>query len=139
MILRRPAMPARRQPGRLLRFCLVGASGVVVNNALLLALVQGLHGPPVSAAAVSAECAIVSNFCLNDRWTFLDRRGSRSWRSRLLSYNLLSLASLIVTVTTVAALHHLVGVHYLSANLAGIAAGTAWNYLSNRRWTYRSA
>jgi putative flippase GtrA len=30
-------------------------------------------------------------------------------------------------------------VHYLSANLAGIAVGTAWNYLSNRRWTYRRA
>ncbi len=124
---------------RALRFCLVGASGVVVNTGVLVALVHSLHAPPVPAGAVSTECAIISNFCLNDSWTFHGRRTARPWVSRLLAYNLLSLASLTLSVATLAVLHQVAGVQYLVANLVAIGVGTLWNYVSNSRWNYQMA
>ena len=127
-----------RHATRFLRFGLVGGSGVLVNNAVLIALVEGLRVPTVPAAIVATECAIVSNFLLNDRWTFRDvsRSHPRSWLRRFASYNLLTLGGLVLSVGTLALLHGVFGLHYLVANGAGIAAGTLWNYGSNYKLTW---
>ena len=127
-----------RHVGRFLRFGLVGGSGVLVNNAILLALVEGLHVQTIPAAVVATECAIVSNFLLNDWWTFADvrRSSSRPWLRRFASYNLLTLGGLVVSVGVLALLHGVAGVHYLVANAVGIAASTLWNYGSNHQWTW---
>jgi dolichol-phosphate mannosyltransferase len=139
-LLLRRTLPPRvgRHAGRFLRFGLVGGSGVLVNNAVLLALVEGLRIPPVPAAVVATECAIVSNFLLNDRWTFADMRRAtpRPWLRRFASYNLLTLGGLVLSVGVLALLHGVAGVHYLLANAVGIAAGTLWNYGSNHQWTW---
>ena len=136
-LLLRRSLPGRHV-GRFLRFGLVGGSGVLVNNAILLALVEGLKVPPVAAAVVATECAIVTNFVLNDRWTFADvrRQSSRPWFRRFASYNLLTLGGLVLSVGVLALLHGVAGVHYLVANTVGIAAGTLWNYGSNHQWTW---
>ncbi len=127
-----------RHARRFIRFGMVGGSGVVVNNALLLGLVEVLRLSPIPAAVIATECAIVSNFVLNDRWTFADARrsGGRPWPRRFLSYNLLTLGGLVIGVGTLALLHQLAGLHYLVANLAGIALGTLWNYGSNHKLTW---
>jgi dolichol-phosphate mannosyltransferase len=127
-----------RHARRFIRFGMVGGSGVVVNNALLLGLVEVLRLPAIPAAVIATECAIVSNFVLNDRWTFADVRriGRRPWPRRFLSYNLLTLGGLVLGVGTLAVLHGVAGIHYLVANLAGIALGTLWNYGSNHQWTW---
>ncbi|HSR22054.1 MAG TPA: GtrA family protein [Candidatus Eisenbacteria bacterium] len=137
LLLHRDA-PLGRHARRFVRFGMVGGSGVVVNNALLLGLVELLRLPAVPAAAVATECAIVSNFLLNDRWTFADvsRAGGRSWLRRFASYNLLTLGGLVLGVGVLALLHGVAGVHYLLANLAGIGIGTLWNYGSNHHWTW---
>ena len=139
LLLQRTLPPrVSRHAGRFLRFGLVGGSGVLVNNAILLALVEGLKVPPVPAAVVATECAIVSNFLLNDRWTFADLRPrtARSWPKRFASYNLLTLGGLVLSVGVLALLHGVAGLHYLLANIIGIAVGTLWNYGSNHQWTW---
>jgi dolichol-phosphate mannosyltransferase len=139
LLLERTLPPrVSRHAGRFVRFGLVGASGVLVNNAVLLALVEGLRMPAVPAAVIATECAIVTNFLLNDRWTFADARrsSSRSWPRRFASYNLLTLGGLVLSVGILALLHGVAGVHYLVANVVGIAAGTLWNYGSNHKLTW---
>jgi dolichol-phosphate mannosyltransferase len=127
-----------RHARRFIRFGLVGGSGVIVNNAILLALVELLRIPAIPAAVIATECAIVSNFLLNDRWTFADVRGSSNlpWYRRFASYNLLTLGGLVIGVGVLALLHGTLGIHYLVANLAGIALGTLWNYGSNHKLTW---
>lgn len=121
---------------RVVQFGVVGASGVVVNNAILFALVEKLHVNPVLAAVVATECAILSNFLLNDHWTFSDLHGSKRGVRRLASYNVLTLGGLVLSVAVLTVLHYRAGIHYLVANLVGIAAGMAWNYGTNRNWTW---
>jgi dolichol-phosphate mannosyltransferase len=135
---RRLAFDLGQHAGRFVRFGLVGGSGVLVNNAVLLGLVELLRVAPVPAAVAATECAIISNFLLNDRWTFADARrvSGRSWPRRFASYNLLTLGGLVLSVGVLAALHGLAGVHYLVANIVGIGAGTLWNYGSNHQWTW---
>jgi putative flippase GtrA len=61
--------------GRFVKFCVVGASGVVVNFASLgLFTTLGVHNNVASALAI--ELSILSNFAVNYMWTFADRRES---------------------------------------------------------------
>jgi putative flippase GtrA len=60
--------------GRFVKFAAVGLSGVLVNLGVLALLRRlGVHTNLASALAI--ECSIISNFAVNHRWTFGDRRG----------------------------------------------------------------
>lgn len=124
---------------RFLKFCLVGASGVVVNEGLLWLLKQFAGLPLPLASAISIETSIISNFTLNDYLTFRDRRarGLKSFLVRLRKFNVVSLAGLGINVGTLLALTYLLDVHYLISNLVGIALAVIWNYLVNLRWTWK--
>ncbi len=125
------------QAGRFARFGAVGASGVLVNNIVLFLLVDHARFNPVAAAVVATEAAVLSNFTLNDRWTFADMRGKRTWLGRAAHYNVVVLGGLLIAVLTLFALTSWFHIHYLVANLAGIAAGMVWNYAVNLRVTWR--
>jgi putative flippase GtrA len=120
----------------ILRFGLVGGSGILVNSGVLYALVAGLHWHQLPAAAVATETAIVTNFVLNDRWTFRDAAARTRWLGRLWRYNLVALGGLLISLAVLAVLSMGLGVHYLLANLVGIAAATLWNYGVNLRVTW---
>jgi putative flippase GtrA len=133
---RRLRLGLRLHTRRLTRFCAVGASGVVVNSAVLIGLVEVLHLRPVVAGAIATECAIISNFLLNDRWTFADGHDRAPWLQRLAWYNSLTLGGLVLSVAVLGVLYQLAGLHYLIANVGAICASTLWNYGSNHRWTW---
>src|SRR6266851_5415893 len=133
------ATMVRNHAPRPARFAAVGASGVVVNSALLWMLVSGAHLGPVPAGAIATEAAIISNFLLNDAWTFRDRERSRPWLHRAWRYNAVALGGLVVSVATLAALTHVWGLEYQAANLVAIGAGTIWNYAGNSRLTWAEA
>jgi dolichol-phosphate mannosyltransferase len=124
---------------RFLKYCLVGASGVLVNMGLLWLLTEvgGLYY--LVSAAFSIETSIITNFALNDHFTFPDRksRGSRQSLLRLAKFNAVSLAGLGVNMAVLWTLTSVFGVHYLLSNLAGIAVATLWNYLVNFWWTWK--
>lgn len=121
---------------RLFGFSMVGGVGVLVNNALLYALVEWAHINVIVASVVATESAIINNFLLNDALTFRGVRREKRFLHRLVSYNGLVLGGLVLSVSTLALLHYVGGVHYLLANVISIAPGTLWNYASNRRWTW---
>jgi dolichol-phosphate mannosyltransferase len=128
-----------RHAGRFVRFGVVGASGVLVNSAVLFLLVEACHLHKLIAAAIATEVAIISNFILNDLWTFRDARHHRSWPRRLVRYNGIALGGLCISLGVLAALTMVLGIHYLLANLVGIAAATVWNYVVNSRLTWSLA
>ncbi|EQD39636.1 dolichol-phosphate mannosyltransferase, partial [mine drainage metagenome] len=60
---------------RILKFALVGASGIAVNEGFLYLDHHILGILLAFSALVAIELSIVSNFVLNNLWTFSDRRG----------------------------------------------------------------
>ena len=120
----------------MLRFGLVGGSGVLVNYAILclLAATSGLNH--LAAAALATEVAILSNFTLNNLWTFRGATPGGLWARRGLRYNVYALGGLVISVAVLAALTYLLHMHYLVANVFAIGAATLWNYAANYRWTW---
>ncbi len=109
-----------------IKFNIVGLTGVFVNEGLLIALqAQGVY--VLTASAIAIEVSILSNFLLNDLWTFRDRR-SGHFAVRLVKFNLLMLLGLAVNLAII-----FVGVNYFGvaaalANLVGIAAAFLLRY-----------
>ena len=123
----------------MLRFGLVGGSGVLVNYTILY-LFAGIWGlNHLAAAAVATEGAILSNFTLNNLWTFRGVTPGGSWARRGLRYNVFALGGLVISVAVLAALTYLLHVHYLVANVFAIGAAMLWNYSANYRWTWSVA
>jgi putative flippase GtrA len=114
------------------RFAVVGLTGLLVNT-LMLQLFYGVVGLPLLAAsALAAEFAILSNYYLNDRWTFGRDRPSIV---RFAKFNLSSILALAVSVAVLSALVAC-GVHYLVANLVGVAVGSGLNLLIGSGWVW---
>jgi putative flippase GtrA len=132
------SFPLAQTFARPLCFALVGLSGVVVNTVVLAALVRaGL--PLVVAGTLASEAAVVSNFVLNDRWTFRRANAGHHVIVRLLRFNGVALGGIVLSVTVLSALTAYGPLSLLPANLIAIASATGWNYLVNSRWTWRSA
>jgi dolichol-phosphate mannosyltransferase len=137
--------PERR---RFVRFCVVGGSGVLVNMAIFSIARIALDGMP---ELVRENCAVLAgfvvscltNFLINDRWTWGDRRESagRTFLQRMIAYCLVALAAGAVQLAAFNALLPLLPswawrAHV--ANLVGIALGTIVNFIVNNRWTFRA-
>ena len=80
-----------------LKFCCVGASGVIVNLGFLK-LFSELFGLHVNlSAALAIELSIISNFSVNEIWTFKDRKDVRQrMLTRLGRFHLVSIVGGIV-------------------------------------------
>ena len=82
---------------RFLKFCTVGASGVVVNLVLLALFSDGLGIQVNVASALAIEASINSNFLINELWSFSDRHASQAGvLRRLFKFHLVSLVGAAV-------------------------------------------
>ncbi|MFC2006506.1 glycosyltransferase [Chloroflexota bacterium] len=131
-----------RRKGELLRFtrfCLVGLSGVLVNIGLLWLLTDIIGLFYLVSAAISIESSIISNFFLNNLFTFHDRNSPavRSSLSRLLKYNLVTMAGLGVNISILWLFTEVFGIYYLISELVGIVIATLWNYLFSSWWVWK--
>lgn len=119
---------------QLIRFCVVGASGYLVNLAVFSALVYGA-GAHHAPAAVGAFCvAWTSNFVFNKFWTF--RRHGLSALQQGTRYLTVSLVALGLNLILLEALVRS-GTPEVLAQAIAIAAVMPVNFLLNRRWSFR--
>jgi len=121
------------------KFLIVGGTGVVVNNIALYLFVQWLLWPLLVASTLATALAIGNNFVLNDLWTF-ERSHPLGPLQRLMRFSLVSLSGLCVTTITLWFLVTYLNIHYLVANMIGIAVASCSNFVANATWTWsRSA
>jgi dolichol-phosphate mannosyltransferase len=116
------------------KFAIVGAIGILVNEGLLI-LIRSMGVYYLTAGAVSIEVSILSNFVLNDLWTFRDRRTGRA-AVRLAKFNALMIAGLVLNLAVLYA-----GVDYFGmtpevANLGGIAAAFFLRYALSVKYAW---
>jgi len=139
----------RLVPAEFVKFAIVGTSGVVVNLGVMAAM---LHFTPYQdwrASAISTLAATLSNYMLNNFWTFRDRAHSgMTLISRYIYYLLACLLGLAVTTASFAGATWMVaqmpslktGLRWHSAlllcQLIAILAGTLSNYRLNRAITW---
>lgn len=120
---------------RILKFMTVGVSGIVVNNGILWLLVSLAIMSPFFAEIFSIESSILSNFALNNFWTFRGRK-SGGIIYRLLKYHGSVLVGAVVNYL-VFVLLLAAGLHFLVANTIGILIGFVFNYLLSETFVWR--
>jgi dolichol-phosphate mannosyltransferase len=128
-----------REIRRFLQFAIIGGSGILVNMGMLWLLTEFANISYRISGLVSIEASIISNFILNDIWTFRDRRvaGVKAKLIRALKFNLISIVGAAIQYGLYIAFTDLVGLHYLISMLIGITAALIWNFSMNTFWTWR--
>ncbi len=117
-----------------IKFNVVGLIGVAVNEGVLLLLAAGGYYY-VYASAVAIEVSILSNFVLNDFWTFRDRRHGHM-AVRLVKFNGLMVIGLVANLAILYALTTYAGIHIAISNLVGIGAAFLLRYWLSVRFAW---
>ncbi len=121
---------------RFLKFCIVGASGVAVNMGAFWLLYSKFHIYDLVANPIAIEISIISNFLLNDFWTWRDRR-NKPFLVRLVQYNITTSAVAAVTDMLVLwLLTRYLGMDTYISKAIGIVLGTILNFTINHFWTF---
>jgi dolichol-phosphate mannosyltransferase len=119
-----------------LKFCIVGASGVLVNLGVFTVLLA-LGANKYLASPVAIECSIITNFLGNNYWTFRRRSFGSGIHVRGLRFNTVSFLSLAVSFGTFVILSAaLPGVAPQFHQFIGIIPATLVNYFLNSYWTF---
>ena len=154
-VVRRLISPEKR---RVIKFAVVGTSGVVVNLAVV-----ALLGPMLLAAFAGGEAgarvaffcgiavSIFTNFLMNDRWTWRDRHKGKglAWFQRLGEFYLAASVAATVQFFIASSLRAVLvfesGVLFVPAAqlslltpmVVAILIATPLNYVVNHFWTFR--
>ncbi len=122
---------------RLIKFGLVGVSGILVNNGLLYLLTEWMGLNYKLSSPIAIELSIVSNFLLNFAWTWKDR-GYKKFLPRLLKYHISAgLTAFVFNWSFLVLLTELFHLYYILSNIIGIGLGMFSNFLLNHYWTFR--
>ena len=128
--------PAYTEFSHLVKFMVVGFTGIIVNEGILYFLTTaGIY--ILISSLCGIEASIISNYILNDIWTFRDVQNRYGWRRRLVRFHSVSIAGIIINITTLYCLTVWLGIYYLISNLVGIFLAFTWNFLVNRGYTWR--
>jgi len=123
------------------KFCLVGLTGLVVDTAVLVSLVDHASLDPRFAAVFAFVAAVSWNYLFNRIWAFDSGRSTPIPRSYVF-FVFICLGGLGVRI---AVMHLLIeyadmGVRpwYILASFVGIAAATVFNFLGSRYVAFKS-
>jgi putative flippase GtrA len=122
---------------QLARFCVVGASGYVVNLAVFAALVRGADVHYVPAAVCSFLVAVTNNYTWNRLWTFREHRGHIGIQG--MRFFLVSLAALGANLVVLHLLIAYGNLGKLPAQAVAIVLVTPLNFVGNKLWSFRRA
>ena len=128
------ALRRRHNWEQLLKFCVVGATGYVVNLAVYTLLVTqaGVHYIP--AAVGSFVVAVTNNYFWNRHWTFRRQRGHVAYQG--LRFLVVSVVTLAANVAILQLLVH-IGVDKIAAQAIAIVLVTPLNFVGNKLWSFR--
>ena len=128
---------------RFIKFGIVGASGTLVNVAVLYlaqeTLLVAISPPSLRlnlSLAVAIFFATINNFLLNRAWTWLDRR-PHVHTPILLQFGQYTIACWLGIALQFALTHAFTShLHYLLANVLAIIIASIANFVLNDHWTF---
>jgi len=122
---------------RFFLFCLIGLSGVVVNEAVLSLLWYGFHLRDTVASVAASFVAMLNNYFWNDRVTWKSESSGRGWGWKLPVFVGISVVGIAITTLVMRGCEGF-GVPVPAGQAIGILVSTAWSYWMNSRVTWRN-
>ena len=140
-------LPARLQPmarWRFVKFGAVGASGTVINIAVLYACQEFLllqiadfHSRLNYSIAIAITLATISNFYFNRRLTWRDRQYEASPGVMVLFFKYVAAAGVSIAIQSLMTKSLSLYLHYILANLVAIGLSSVFNFVANDRLTFK--
>jgi putative flippase GtrA len=128
------ALRQRHNWEQLAKFCIVGATGYVVNLVVYVALLDGANLHYRIAASGSFLVAVTNNYLLNRIWTFRDDRGHFGYQGlRFFVVSVLVYAANLGILTLLVEL----GVGKIVSQAIAIVLVTPANFIGNKLWSFR--
>ena len=128
------ALRQRHNWEQLLKFCVVGATGYVVNLAVYALLVTRADVHYIPAAIGSFVVAVTNNYMWNRHWTFRRQRGHVAYQG--LRFLVVSLVTLAANIAILRLLVHF-GLDKIAAQAIAIVLVTPLNFVGNKLWSFR--
>jgi len=125
----------RRAVGQFWKYCLVGASGFVINLMVYSIMVSSFDAHYLLAGTVSFTVAVTNNFILNRYWTFgSSERDIFSQASRFL---VISVSSWALNMVLLRLFIEDGNMNQYVAQAVAIGMVTVLNFTGNKLWSFR--
>jgi len=121
---------------RFARFGIVGASGLIVNMLVLVALAGMVGINYLAAAIIATQASTTWNFLLTERWVFVDTAGRSGVLRRAALFFLMNNAALLLRGPMLFLLVSVAGINYLVSNLVSLLALTVTRFAVADGWIW---
>lgn len=119
---------------QLIKFCLVGGSGYVVNLIVFTVAFEAGNLHHLLAATMAFAVAVTNNFWWNRHWTFGAREGHAGFQAaRFLA---VSVGAFLVAAAILELLVTGWGVSEIPAQAISVVAATPLNFVGNKMWSF---
>ncbi len=129
----------RRLLPELIKFCVVGGIGSVIDLGGAAVLHGKYHVGPLESKAISTALATVFTYLGSRFWTFKDRE-NHSLRREAVLFIVLNLAGLLIAEVVIALVTYVLDLHsqieYNAASVLGTGLATIFRYLAYRKWVF---
>jgi putative flippase GtrA len=119
---------------QLVKFCVVGGSGYVVNLCVFTLAVAGLELHHLVAATLAFAVAVTNNFWWNRHWTFGARDGHAGFQAA--RFFAVSIAAFLFAAVVLEVLVSVAGLPEVGAQAISIIAATPLNFIGNKMWSF---
>jgi putative flippase GtrA len=119
---------------QLIKFCIVGGTGYVVNLCVFALCFNVLDMHYLLAAAVAFVAGVANNFWWNREWTFRAQSGHAGFQAA--RFFAVSLVAFVVAASILELLVSVVGIAELPAQAISIVAATPLNFIGNKMWSF---
>ena len=110
------------------RFCLVGASGFLINLTLLTLFYKYLQLSAFSAQLIAAEIALFSNFLLHHTWTYKKKNVEKSLKRLIVEFHASSWPAIIGSTLLVGFFVEKVHMNTMIALILSSVTVLLWNF-----------
>ena len=119
---------------QLVKFCVVGGSGYVVNLCVFTLAVEALSMHHLAAATCAFVVAVMNNFWWNRHWTFGARDGHAGFQAA--RFFTVSVTAFLFAAAILELLVSGSGMSEVPAQAIAIVAATPLNFLGNKMWSF---
>ena len=120
---------------QLVKFCVVGGSGYVVNLCVFALCVNLFSMHHLVAATCAFAVAVANNFWWNRHWTFGAGDGHAGFQAA--RFFTVSVIAFLFAAAVLELLVSVAGVPELPAQAISIVSATPLNFLGNKMWSFR--
>ena len=119
---------------QLVKFCLVGGSGYVVNLIVFTICVKGFSLHHLIGATAAFVVAVTNNFWWNRHWTFGAREGHAGFQAA--RFFIVSIVAFFFALGVLEVLVSQAGLPKLAAQAISIVVATPLNFIGNKMWSF---